>query len=211
MAHIDELLEGISGSLEFRVVAPEEIDEIERTEHLLIENGIDTNYRQLQLVAARKDKLLELYDSLVIGDYDKKTDKEVEQKLRGMCIPCFARIPEDQPEYIQLLYASIKPNRDYSISFEELVERASTISGEDAEIFYYELRRRFVLSLDYVMKDYDMVKREILPQRPWDDTQYDLYWEKTEFLRTAHRVLDQYRLMVHLIDRKENPDVSPNS
>ncbi|MBR9704979.1 hypothetical protein GOV12_06200 [Candidatus Pacearchaeota archaeon] len=196
-----------------RDMTKEEIKEYDRNEHVFIEQGIEKEWKGVQVIKPRRKEMLELYDKFVLNGYSEKKDQNYEKELEGICIPCFIELPKDQPPHIKLMWALRRVNQSRSMDFVDICNEAGNLKGEDLERFGYLIRRSFTSftnTIKSLEEDYEYHKASELGPCPevvdeYDESDfpwYDLKEEKERIWSRMGGFNVLYQTMVELIKRK---------
>ena len=178
--------------------------------HKYIEQGIEASFKEIGIIKPRAERMLGLYDPVVLRGYSDEKDKKYEEELAGICIPCFVNLPKGQPVFIKLRWALTRLNQPNSMDFIDIRDEAGELEGEELERFGYLIRRDFVSGMKNVERNYQYHRKNPLGEVPEDkglddessDWWYDLRGEKKQINLSFFGVRVLYQLMVELVKRK---------
>jgi hypothetical protein len=216
---LDKLLEGIRLvpdrvlETEENRMTPQEYSEYDNHRHIYTQQGIEICWSELEVIRPRTDEMLDLYDRVVLNGYSEEKDQKYLRELDKVCIPCFARLPEDEPPFIKLIWALMHYNKPHSMDYVDICDEIGDLEGEELERFAYFIRRNFVNGMGSARRDYDYHRRTPIGERPeplddlddeseevdqWLDLreEKELIWSKMR----GTKVL--YQTMIELIKRK---------
>jgi hypothetical protein len=208
MTVLDELMEGIEqaplhgfydqyglkGRLELEEYWKDEPDLFKRNEKAL--QMIEKEWIYVQRIKPRSDRVIELFDRIVLNRYSPKKDSKSFEN--NICLSCHFEFPVHLPIEIQLVWALWNVNQPGSLDLAEIYDLLGQVKEKDFERFTYRLRRNFVDALERCEDDYRFSQRALFEEDGDWFVASRLIYSKEDTMKRFIRIRVNYQVMVEL-------------